>query len=166
MFGTIPHDHHRLRRAALNPYFSKRSISQVEPLLYQHVDKVVAKIQDAKSNGTVANLSDVFAAFSGDVIMDYTFGSTLNLLEDDEGLKDWRTLWVALCESGALIKQFAIVAKIQRAIPPAITQWLDPRFRLIHSLVSVGSHEQFHYGDLDTLGELHHHRWSSLAIHR
>lgn len=30
---TIPHDHHRIRRAALDPYFSKTSIRRLEPVI-------------------------------------------------------------------------------------------------------------------------------------
>lgn len=140
MFSTTSHDLHRSRRAILNPFFSKKSILQLEPRIYKFVDNLVANLSDAKAKGTVVNLSDLNAAFAGDVVMDYAFGENLDLLSDKDAVKDWRQLWKNICLSAPLIKQFNIVFKIQRAIPPAITEWLDPRFRLIFQLTEVAPH--------------------------
>ena len=39
-FSTVSHDVHRTRRGALNPFFSKRSVQQLEPLIRSKVEKL------------------------------------------------------------------------------------------------------------------------------
>ena len=39
-FSTVSHDIHRTRRGALNPFFSKRSVQQLEPLIRSKVEKL------------------------------------------------------------------------------------------------------------------------------
>lgn len=140
MISTVSHDHHRLRRSALNPYFSSKAIRNLEPVLYKSIDKIVAQTHRNKDAGTVLNLSDMFAAFTGDVIMDYAFGSNLGFLDDLTLQKDWHALWVNLTGSGALVKQFASFGTLLRVMPPWMAEKMDERFRLLGSLFNVGHH--------------------------
>jgi hypothetical protein len=34
-FGTVDHDMHRMRRAAMNPFFSKASVRRLQPLIHE-----------------------------------------------------------------------------------------------------------------------------------
>lgn len=45
IFGTIRPEHHRLRRSALNPFFSKRSIVGIEPLIQDKVNKLCNTVE-------------------------------------------------------------------------------------------------------------------------
>jgi cytochrome P450 len=138
MFSTVPHEHHRL----LNPFFSKRAIVQLEPMINQNVDRAIAQIRQAKVTGSVVNLSNLYMAFTGDVISDYTFGSTLGLLDNEQLQNDWRAVWLSMSGTSLAVKQLPIIGKILRVMPPAITQLMDKRFRLITSLITVRRHIQ------------------------
>lgn len=137
MISTVPHDHHRLRRSALNPYFSKQAIRKLEPVLYESIDKVIAQTYRNKEAGTQLNLSDCFAAMTGDIIMDYSFGKNLGFLDDMTLQKDWHALWVNLTGSGAMVKQFALFGTLLRVMPPWMAEKMDERFRLLGSLFNV-----------------------------
>jgi hypothetical protein len=44
LFTTASHDHHRLRRGAINPFFSKKKIVDFQPVIQGHLDKSEAKL--------------------------------------------------------------------------------------------------------------------------
>lgn len=137
MISTIPHDHHRLRRQPLNPYFSKQAIRNLEPVLYQSIDKVLQQTRSCVDAGSVLNLSDMFSAFTGDVIMDYAFGQNLGFLDDLNVQNDWHALWVNLTASGALVKQVPLFGTMLRVMPPWMAEKMDERFRLLGALFNV-----------------------------
>lgn len=83
---------HRLRRAALNPFFSKQSVAHLENTIQRSIDRLYFRLSSYAESGLPANLSDAFTAVSGDVISSYTFGKSYNLVEQDGFAPEWRTL--------------------------------------------------------------------------
>lgn len=61
--GSIAHDLHRKRREALNPFFSHRSISRLNPELAEKVSQVEEIFRRAKAGREVLNISDTYYAF-------------------------------------------------------------------------------------------------------
>ncbi|KAH8198415.1 hypothetical protein TruAng_007399 [Truncatella angustata] len=78
--STAKSDLHAIRRAPLNPMFSKRSITKVEPVVQEKVEILSKCIATAKENADVLVLSNAFNAFAGDVITSYCFGFCYNHL--------------------------------------------------------------------------------------
>ncbi|KAK8079184.1 hypothetical protein PG994_002991 [Apiospora phragmitis] len=56
LFQTVEHDVHRLRRAALSPFFSKRNIHALEGLVLGKIDELVARLAAAHRTGEVVPL--------------------------------------------------------------------------------------------------------------
>jgi cytochrome P450 len=83
---------HRLRRSALNPYFSKQSVSHLEDTIQLSIGILYSRLCIAADSATPINLSDAFTAVSGDVISSYTFGKSYNLVERDDFAPAWRIL--------------------------------------------------------------------------
>ena len=46
--GTVDHDLHRVRRGALNPFFSKRSVLEILPFVQNIIDKLCGRFDDAR----------------------------------------------------------------------------------------------------------------------
>ncbi|KAJ8129569.1 hypothetical protein O1611_g4059 [Lasiodiplodia mahajangana] len=72
--STVKSDLHAIRRAPLNPMFSKRSITKFEPVIKQKVELLSERIASYEESGKVLVLNNAFNAFSGDVIASYCFG--------------------------------------------------------------------------------------------
>ncbi|KAI0102513.1 putative cytochrome P450 [Nemania sp. FL0031] len=85
--STVKSDLHAIRRAPLNPMFSKRSITKFEPVIKQKVELLSERIASYKESGKVLVLNNAFNAFSGDVIASYCFGFCWDQL-DSPGFKD------------------------------------------------------------------------------
>ena len=62
--GTINHDLHRKRREALNPFFSKKSVTSLEPMIAQKVQQLHQRLEEHLKQQTSINLSDVYFAFA------------------------------------------------------------------------------------------------------
>jgi cytochrome P450 len=91
---------HRLRRSALNPFFSKQSVSFLEDDIKLSINRLYSKICQKADSELPVNLSDAFTAVSGDVISSYTFGKSYDLVERDDFAPEWRILMLV---RGALI---------------------------------------------------------------
>ena len=66
-FSTEGHELHRIRRGALSPFFSKASVTQLQPAVRAVIAKFVARITALKGSGTPINLIDAYSALTNDV---------------------------------------------------------------------------------------------------
>jgi cytochrome P450 len=66
--ATISHDDIRMRRGAMNRFFSKESVRRLEPILQAKLDKLLEKLEGFKGAGRAVNVKLPFSAFTGDVI--------------------------------------------------------------------------------------------------
>lgn len=64
--ASVSYDVHRKRREALSPFFSKRNVLHLEPLIMQKVEQLFRVIKNHSVSKTPVNLSDVFFAFSNE----------------------------------------------------------------------------------------------------
>ena len=62
--GTSDHELHKIRRDALNPFFSKRGVASVVPMIIEKVRKVEDYLQKCKEQQVPANLSDIYYALT------------------------------------------------------------------------------------------------------
>ncbi|KAG8161928.1 hypothetical protein KVR01_007693 [Diaporthe batatas] len=67
-FLSHSHELHRKRRKPVEPYFSRRSVTQLEPLINKAVGKLIARFESFQGTGRVVRLDHAMLAFSGDVI--------------------------------------------------------------------------------------------------
>lgn len=80
-FVTGSPDLHRVKRAALNPFFSRKRILDLEDIVQQKAIKLVSRMRRAfESTGSI-DLHHGFRAISIDVITDYAFDQCYNFLD-------------------------------------------------------------------------------------
>jgi hypothetical protein len=120
MFGTVPHDHHRLRRSVLNPYFSKRSVTRLEPVIQSLIDSLCARFREFRQSGKPLDLHAAYAALTMDIISEYSFARPYGLLENPELGQEWVNIVISVSEQSLLIKQFGWILPMMKATP----EWL------------------------------------------
>ncbi|KAE8371809.1 cytochrome P450 [Aspergillus bertholletiae] len=82
--GTIHHDLHRKRRAAINPFLSKAKSAQLEPVIRTALARLLQRFENCRQTGTIMPLNLAMAAATCDIITQYCFGqSTDFLLQED-----------------------------------------------------------------------------------
>lgn len=68
MGGTIKHDLHRKRREALDPFFSKKSVTGLESMIRHKVNQLCELMEDYSKQEIVVNLLDVYFAFANEYV--------------------------------------------------------------------------------------------------
>ncbi|CAG8204690.1 unnamed protein product [Penicillium olsonii] len=124
-FSTAEYKLHRPRRGILNPFFSRQSVFKVENIVHEKVEKVIRFLETAHRDSSAVFLDDVFAALTADIISDYVYGKSLDILDDKELRNPMRaalTGGVSLCH---LLRFFPILIKLLDPIPSVI-QLLKP----------------------------------------
>lgn len=70
--ATLNHDLHRMRRAALNPFFSKQKIATLEPLIENKIDQLSRRFREFASSASVLSIGTAYSALNMDIITEYT----------------------------------------------------------------------------------------------
>jgi cytochrome P450 len=70
-----------MRRKLLTPFFSRRSIERIEPVLRASLSKFLNSLVTAHNEDTVVELIDRLQGLTGDVITQYAYGSDYKLQE-------------------------------------------------------------------------------------
>ncbi|KIX97984.1 uncharacterized protein Z520_06063 [Fonsecaea multimorphosa CBS 102226] len=104
--ATVSHDLHRLRRGAMNRYFSKESIRRLEPILKRNFEKLSQKLGEFKGTTKPLNVDLPFGAFTCDIITEYCFGKSHNWLDKPGFNEKFIEMMASVHEMSAVAKQF------------------------------------------------------------
>ncbi|KAL1605273.1 hypothetical protein SLS60_004821 [Paraconiothyrium brasiliense] len=94
--GTTGHDLHRIRRSALNPFFSKRAVMDIAPTIQGIANHGCDSLRRSGAAGRELNLRDFFFAFSADVVGQVAFGSNSGLLDKENFEPGWQKLMMII----------------------------------------------------------------------
>lgn len=116
-FGSVTHDQHRARRAAMNPFFSKASVTRLEDCMRGYIDRICGHIESYASTGEACNLSWAFMCLSTDIITEFSFGW-------DRGYTQNRTFQpnLMLAMKGGV--EMAIIFRHIPFLLPVVENWL------------------------------------------
>ncbi|KAL8686811.1 MAG: hypothetical protein Q9218_006851 [Villophora microphyllina] len=130
-FGTVDHDLHRIRRAAINPFFSKQKVTQLQPVIQRLADKLCDKFERCRGTDEVIPFECAFDAFTMDVISEYSLDENFGYLDHPGWSSDFRELERAFGEMGYMAKMFPPLVKIMNSLPDKVLLWLDPKSKLL-----------------------------------
>jgi len=119
-FETNEHDHHRLRRGALNPFFSKRSIINIEPIIWTQVSNLLSLLRNNMTNKSVVDLRVAYSSLTLDIISNYCFGASWGCLTNQELAEEWKYTLDDVFEKANLIMHFPWMLKLINLLPDSI----------------------------------------------
>ena len=117
MIATIGHDLHRFRRGLLNDFFSKKSVVELSPMMQEKASKLMRRFEKAHIDQTVLQLDDAFAALTGDLITQYSWGVSSGVLDDENFKNDIRHALNELSNYVHVNRFFPVLGTILRAMP-------------------------------------------------
>jgi cytochrome P450 len=88
-FCTRDHDLHRMRRLALNPFFSKQAVQRLEPMIQSKIDLLCNRLREFAQQGQVLTVGNAMMALTTDIISEYSFGYSFNALEQEDLAASW-----------------------------------------------------------------------------
>jgi len=125
-FSTVPHDLHRLRRSALSPFFSSRSVSLLEQTLRSKIEKLSSRLATALETQEIIRLDVAFMALTMDIICTYSFAADMNYLDEPDFKLDWKQTIIGAFEGGALGRQFPFMLPLMKRLPISVVETLNP----------------------------------------
>ncbi|WEW59639.1 hypothetical protein PRK78_005118 [Emydomyces testavorans] len=127
LFGTANHDHHRLRRSALNRFFSKAAVTQLEPMITKKVQDICDLIQAHAGSGEPISLSNAYSCMTSDIAAEYAFGRSTNFVSPDNPKfeRNFRRPILTGSKLGVHTKQFPWIQPILNLIPISVIKYLD-----------------------------------------
>ena len=136
-FATGDHDLHRIRRGAVAPFFSRASVSQLEPSVQANVNKLVSRLHELQGNDKPVNFVNVLIALTVDIITNYAFASPFGFLDTPDFAPFWRNTMIDVSEMSHVFKQFGFIEPTMRMIPPKIATKMNPKLGSLFSLTDM-----------------------------
>ncbi|KAL8908998.1 MAG: hypothetical protein Q9207_000449 [Kuettlingeria erythrocarpa] len=134
VFGTIDHEIHRKRRAAISPFFSKHTVTSAEPTIYENMSLLSQKLDRELTGGGNVELRKTYLAMTTDTLAEHTFQKPLGLLNCERKAEDWRRTITAVAILTPLIKQFTWVIPLVMKLPLAALRIVVPDLARIVAL--------------------------------
>ena len=125
-FGTESHDLHRLRRSAMNPFFSKQAISRMEPLIRNLIDKLCVRFERYRETGEPVDTLKAYAALTTDIITKYSFSTSYGCIDDTNWKWEWPQAMFDSTTSVHLNKQFKWLFPAMQATRERIVKIVNP----------------------------------------
>lgn len=131
-FDTLDHDKHRQRREPWNPYFSKASVTRLQPLLIQSVvDKLCTRLAEYQRREKPVVMTHAFSCVTSDIISEYSFPEGYNLLDKPEFDSAHYEAWMTLSKFSHVLKQFGWLYPVLDSLPMWFTKYTNPEMYLI-----------------------------------
>ncbi|KAI0196447.1 putative cytochrome P450 [Astrocystis sublimbata] len=124
--STVRSDIHAIRRAPLNPMFSKRSITKFEPVIKQKVELLSERLASYADKSNILALNNAFNAFSGDVIASYCFGFCWDQLDSSDFKDNFHNAYEAVRKFAHLGLQFPSMFIVLGLTPTWVMKRVTP----------------------------------------
>ncbi|KAL8927926.1 MAG: hypothetical protein Q9172_001152, partial [Xanthocarpia lactea] len=127
VFATVGHELHRIRRAALAPFFSTQAVQRLEPCVQSVIDKLISRLHELQGTGKVVDILHVYCALTLDIISEYSFARAYGALDRDDFGKTWYELIITSSKMSHTYKQFGWLAPTLQALPVWLVKKMDPQ---------------------------------------
>ena len=128
MVATVGHNQHRFRRGLLSSFFSKRSVMELLPILHEKESELMQCFEKAHQEGNVLELGNLFAAFSADLISQYSWGVNSGFLDDENFNNSFQQAAGEIATNVHVHKFFPILLTISTAMPRCLLSRIKPHF--------------------------------------
>lgn len=131
-WATVDHNLHRIRRGALNPFFSKRSVLRLEHIIQEKIDKFTSLLDAASRNNTVIRLDTHFMAVTIDIITQYAFSTSYDQLDRSNPGLEWKEMIDGGFEAGNTLRHFPWLLQVQKSFPTLLAAVSPPVATMVH----------------------------------
>ena len=109
-----------MRRAHMSNFFSKASVRRLEPLVRKTVDKLTDALQTHKGSKEPVVVSSAYSGFAVDVITEYAFAQSYNLLDDPTFQKSMHSAFSSARAGMHWIRHFPWLFDIMKRLPRCV----------------------------------------------
>ncbi|KAJ2997326.1 hypothetical protein NUW58_g683 [Xylaria curta] len=130
--ATPDHTLHRIRRGALNPFFSKRAISERAQIIQDYVDTICQRLKNEFQNtDRILVVNDMWGCLTTDIIIEYCFEKQYNFIHEPNFQVPLVKSLFDLLEGVHWVTQFPWLVTIMGLLPDAVVVRLNPRMESV-----------------------------------
>jgi hypothetical protein len=126
VFSTESTAHHRIRRGAINPFFSKGQIGRYWPFIAGFVDKFCSRVIEFREEEKLFPLNDAASCFATDVVTEYCFANCYDTLSLPNFESPLILAMRNLMYSMHIMAHFQWLLTMLNALPEWLVGLLDP----------------------------------------
>lgn len=135
-FATNDHRLHRLRRGAMNPFFSRGKVLKQELLIQQLVQQLCKRIKEMLWVGKTVPISLGYTCLTTDLINSFVIDQNYGYLDTHDWLPHWGQTLRDASELATVSKQVTWMLPILKAFPRSWAEKLNPGLALFFTLAS------------------------------
>ncbi|ETI29327.1 hypothetical protein G647_01780 [Cladophialophora carrionii CBS 160.54] len=125
--ATVGHNHHRLRRGALDPFFSKARVQSLQPVLEDVARKLLARFEEFQMLGDPLPISLAFATLTNvDIAEQYVLGRNDKRALARDFDPSFYEASLTSSTTGYLTKHFPFITKLTQLVPDNLTILMKP----------------------------------------
>ena len=141
---TADHDLHRMRRAALSPMFSSRTVQEsFQPVVWEKVNRLCSKVAENGADGNVIALDRAYCAFSGDIITEFAFAKCYNHLDSPGFEETFHDFFQAAGASSLIMMHFPWLQDLMKLMPEWFVLKAQPLLLLMFRMQRVSLMDLF-----------------------
>ncbi|KAL9122102.1 MAG: hypothetical protein Q9187_001347 [Circinaria calcarea] len=122
---------HRLRRAALSPFFSQAKVFQLQGVITNKIEKLCGILSQHQASHIPANMHNLYRALTVEIITKYAFAESWNMLDNLEEGVSWFNMIRGSSEATAFIRQFNWIMKLMLKLPLWLAIKVAPNLKAI-----------------------------------
>ncbi|KAK0634554.1 cytochrome P450 [Bombardia bombarda] len=134
-------EEHRMRRGQLNPFFSRRSVLDLEEIIWAKTRMLCDMMEAAlDSDAKIFNAHHALRAFSVDIITEYAYARCWNQLDMGDFGAGYQEAIRSIQQFFPWFVHFPFLLPVFGAVPDWLNVWLFPPFRKwSESIATVGT---------------------------
>ncbi|KAK4064679.1 hypothetical protein Trihar35433_8196 [Trichoderma harzianum] len=135
---TADHDLHRKRRKPMEGFFSRKGITQLQPMLAEVALHLESRFRELEGKNAVIRLDHAFSAFSGDIIGRICLGTGDRgshgdrFLDTPDFASDWYDIIHAIVRSIPLFTGFPQIIQVLSLLPESLLLWVYPKGQMFN----------------------------------
>lgn len=134
-FSTVSHELHRMRRGAMNRYFSRQRVLAREEEVLDFAQQVAGKLLGF-SGGKPFDIKESFNYFTADVVSQYAFGEPMGFIAQKGWGPNFAT-WVRSFFQQAYMMRHNTFARILGAFAPMLADYMGEDVKTIMRQMTV-----------------------------
>ena len=128
---------HKPRRARLDPFFSRRNVLKLEYLVQTRSEKLLEIMTSKFSRNEAVDLHHAFRSISVDVISDYAFGESYELLSRDDLGREFFDLTWGIGLTFWIFQPWPGIQAFALSLPPNVAKKMSKPPKHILTLLEV-----------------------------
>ena len=125
-FSTIRSDLHRMRRHALNPFFTLKEIQVLSQKIQALSERLTDRMKLCQKSGEPIPLFFAYRCLSVDLISEHIFGRPIGLLDRDDWGKSFYAAWRSTWDLSPLLRQLPWLLEFLINIPHSLAKVISP----------------------------------------